>query len=139
MILDRMKTRLEITNEDEWKAIEPLIQKVLDVRREQMSSMGRGMFGGGRGPGGGGDNGPAGGDQNNRRGGPGGGGQSNPEADALQKAIDAKASSSEMKAAMAKYVEARKEKQQELETAQNNLRKVLTVRQEAVATLSGLL
>ena len=97
------------------------------------------MFGG-RGPGGGpgGDNGP-GGDQNNRRGGPGGTPPSNPEADALQKAIDAKASTSEMKAAIAKYVEARKEKQAELETAQNNLRKVLTIRQEAVATLAGLL
>jgi hypothetical protein len=62
-----------------------------------------------------------------------------PEADALQKAIESKASNSEMKAALAKYQEARKAKQADLETAQVNLKKVLTVRQEAILTSRGLL
>ena len=66
-------------------------------------------------------------------------GAPNPAAEALQKAIDAKASSSELKSAMAKFVESRKAKQAELETAQANLRKVLTVRQEAILTSSGAL
>ena len=44
-----------------------------------------------------------------------------------------------MKAALAKYVASRKAKQAELETAQTELRKVLTPRQEAIATLNGLL
>jgi hypothetical protein len=57
----------------------------------------------------------------------------------LQKAIDGKASNSEMKAALARYQEARKAKQAELEKSQAELRKVLTVRQEAIATMSGLL
>src|SRR5690348_175245 len=48
-MMERIKERMEITNEEEWKAIEPLIQKVMDVRREQMMSTMRGAFGG-RGP-----------------------------------------------------------------------------------------
>lgn len=126
------KEQLEITDDTEWKAIEPLVKKVMDARIAGFGG-GRGMFGGrGGGPGGPG-------------GGPGGTGatgstrSSNPEADTLQKAIDAKASSAELKTAMAKDAEARKAKQAELEKAQADLRKVLTVRQEALATLRGLL
>ena len=66
-------------------------------------------------------------------------GQPSPEAEALQKAVDAKAPKAELKAAIAKYNEARKAKQAELEQAQENLRKVLTARQEALATLNGAL
>ena len=67
------------------------------------------------------------------------GGTPSPEADALQKAIDSKASKAEMKAALDKYVASRKAKQAALEQAQADLRKVLTSRQEAIATLNGLL
>lgn len=66
-------------------------------------------------------------------------GQTMPEAEALQKAIDAKASKAEIKAALVKFVAARQAKQSELLQAQDNLRKVLTTRQEATATLNGLL
>ena len=44
-----------------------------------------------------------------------------------------------MKAALAKYQESRKAKQTDLETAQANLKKVLSVRQEAILTAQGLL
>ncbi|MDB6067370.1 MAG: hypothetical protein JWR26_3578, partial [Pedosphaera sp.] len=67
------------------------------------------------------------------------GGASNPEADELQKAIDSKATTAELKAAVAKFVEARKQKQAALEKAQADLRKLLSVRQEAIAFSSGLL
>ncbi len=130
-MMERTKERLEIKDDTDWKAIQPLVQKVMDARMSSFS--GRGMFGRNRG----GDNqGDRGGDRGNR-----GGmfGQPSPEAEALQKAIDAKASNSELKAAVAKYVESRKAKQAELEKAQAELRKVLTVRQEAIATESGLL
>jgi hypothetical protein len=133
MIMDNLKEKLEVKDDTEWKALEPLIQKVMDARRETMSGLGRGMFGRGGRPGG--DN---GGDQGNRRGGPFGQTPS-PEADALDKAIEAKATKSELKAAIAKVQEARKTKQADLEKAQEDLRKVLTVRQEAIATSSGLL
>ena len=133
-MMDRYKEQLEVTDDAEWKALQPLIQKVMDARMAGFSGMGRGMFGrGGRPPGG--DTAAA--DQGNQR--RGGFGTSSPEAEALQKAIDAKASSAELKAAMAKFVDARKAKQAELEKAQAELRKVLSGRQEAIATVSGLL
>lgn len=66
-------------------------------------------------------------------------GAPNPAAEALQKAIDSKASKAEMKAALEKYVASRKAKQAEMEKAQDELRKLLTPRQEAIATLNGLL
>jgi hypothetical protein len=62
-----------------------------------------------------------------------------PEAEALQKAIDEKSSNAELKAALAKYTEARKAKQEQLKAAQEDLRKLLTPRQEAIASLNGLL
>jgi hypothetical protein len=134
-IMDNLKEQLEVTDDAEWKAMEPLIQKVFDLRRQSMSGMGRGMFGRGRPPGG--DN-AAPADQNQQRRG-GMFGAPNPDADALQKAIDSKASKSEMKAALEKYVASRKANQAALEQAQADLRKVLTSRQEAIATLNGLL
>jgi hypothetical protein len=130
--MERYKEALEITDDTEWKAIQPLIQKVSDARMAMAAYAGfgrGGMFGRGRG---GPDN---GGGQGGR---PGFGG-SNADVDALQKAIDSKATNSEMKAAIAKFQDARKAKMADLEKAQADLRKVLTVRQEAIATSEGLL
>jgi len=115
------KEQLEFKDDAEWKAVQPLLQKVMDARMATF----RGAFGGRRGGGG-----PGGG---------GGGNNSNPEADALQKAIDSKATDAELKAAVAKVMEARKAKQADLEKAQNDLRKVLTIRQEAKGISIGLL
>src|SRR3569833_3005658 len=47
-MMDRTKDRLGITNDTDWSAIQPLVQKVMDARREQFAG-GRGGFGGGRG------------------------------------------------------------------------------------------
>jgi hypothetical protein len=57
----------------------------------------------------------------------------------LQKVIDIKASNAELKAAIAKFVDARKQKQATLEQAQADLKKLLSVRQEAIAYSLGLL
>jgi hypothetical protein len=122
-MLERTKETLEITDETEWKALEPLVTKVGEAR------MAVGFGRGGRGGRGGGQGGQGGGF----------GGQPNPAAESLQKAIDAKASNAETKAALDKFVADRKAKQAELEKAQAALRKVLTPRQEAIATLNGLL
>lgn len=126
-MVERYKEMLEVNDDAEWKALEPMVTKVSEARMQAMAGMGRGMFGGRGNRGGGGP------------GGPGGFGQPNPAADSLQKAIDAKASNAETKAALEKFVADRKAKQAELEKAQANLRKVLTPRQEAIATLNGLL
>lgn len=132
MMMERVKEQLEITDETEWKAVQPLVQKVMDARMATLSGLGRGLIGRG-GPRPGGDGNP--GDTARR----GGFGTPSPEGEALQKAIDAKASNAELKAATAKFKEARKAKQAELEKAQEALRKVLSVRQEAIATSTGLL
>jgi len=62
-----------------------------------------------------------------------------PETLALQKAIDARASTAELKAALAKFIEARKRKQAEMAAAQSELRQVLTFHQEATLILLGVL
>jgi len=154
--IDNLKEQLEVKDDTEWNAIKPLITKVMDAQRAAMADRMRGAFrgfgrGGGQGGGGGGGGagfgagaggGGNGGDQGNgggRRFRGGFGGEPSPEADALEKAVEAKASNSEMKAALAKYQEARKAKEAELAKAQDDLRKVLSVRQEAIATVNGLL
>jgi len=139
MMMDGIKSDLEITDDSEWNAIQPLVKKVMDAQQAVVGERMRGFFGRQQG---GGDNGGGGGDQGGQRrgGGPGGMfGQPSPEAEALQRAVDSKASSAETKAALAKLVDARKTSQASLETAQADLRKVLTVRQEAILTLRGLL
>jgi hypothetical protein len=133
-MLERYKEVLEVTDDTEWKAMQPLVQKVMDLRRESFSGRGRGMMG--RGSRGGGNAQPS--DQGQpRRGGVSA--TPSPEADALQKAIDSKEPKAELKAALEKYMAARKAKQAALEQAQGDLRKVLTSRQEAIAALNGLL
>jgi hypothetical protein len=135
-MMDRFKERLEMTNDDEWAAVQGLIQKVMDTRRAAMSGMG---FGGRR-NGGGGGGGAAAGDNAGRTGGRGGfNAPPSPEAEDLQKALDAKASPDELKSKMAKLRDSRKAKEADLAKAQEALRKVLTVRQEATALSMGLL
>lgn len=122
-MMDNIKDRLGFTNDTDWSAVQPLVQKVFDARRETMS----GMFRGFRRRGGG----DTGGDNPNR--------PSNPEADALQQAVDSNAPAAQIKAALDKYRTAQKAKQAKLEQAQEDLRKVLSQKQEAQAVLMGLL
>jgi len=165
MRLERIKESLEITNDVEWTAIQPLVQKVLDAE----AAIPRAMRGGRRGgPEGGSGGGPTGGPGTGSEGGPGSapgqsvstsrggpeggsgggpsgagggrfGGVTSAEIQALQAAIEAKASPDELKAKLAKVREVRKEKEAALTKAQDDLRKFLTIRQEAGAVLMGLL
>ena len=149
-MIERYRERLEITNDDEWKLIQTRIEKVSEARRAvgfgggmgMMGMMGRGNRpqGAANAPQGGDAAQPAAGDQTARRGNRGGFGQDpSPEAEALQKAIEGKASAEELKTKLAAFREARKAKEAALEKAQQELRPVLTVRQEAAAVLVGLL
>jgi hypothetical protein len=126
-MMERYRESFEVKDDAEWKLIEGRITKVMDARRE-MGGFGRG-FGGP--PRRGGDD--QGGDR--RRFGP----EPSPEAEALQKAIEAKASNDEIKTKLAKYRESQKTKQANLEKTQSELRQVLSVKQEANAVLMGLL
>ena len=134
-MMERYKEQLDVKDDAEWKLISERIEKVTTARREVGFGGGGGFARGGRGgPGGGG----AGGGQ--AAGGRGAfGGEPSPEAQALQKAIEAKAPADELKSKLAKFREARKVKEANLEKVQEDLRKVLTPRQEAVAVLAGLL
>lgn len=136
-MMERVKDELEVTDDNEWKALEPMVQKVMDARMQMMQVVGggRAMFGGRNR---GGDNAQ---NQNDQRRGPFS--ETSNEGQTLRKAIDGKAPKAEVKAALAKYLESRKAKQAQaqadLEQAQDSLRKVLTSRQEAIATLNGWL
>ncbi len=131
-ILDNVRDELNFTNDTDWDAVQPLVQKVMDARRDVgFGNMGR-LFGRPRG----GEQG--GGERRNRGGGPFGGTPS-PEQEALQKAIDENAPSAQVKDLLAKYVAAKKAKQAKLVQAQTDLRAVLSSKQEAQATLLGLL
>jgi Spy/CpxP family protein refolding chaperone len=124
-MLERVQEQLGFTNDVEWDAVKPLVQKVMDARREVgMGGMGR-MFGGGR--------------RGGQGGGPGGMfGQTSPEQEALQKALDDNAPASQVKDLLAKYKASQKAKQAKLEEAQANLKAVLTPKQEAQAYLLSL-
>jgi len=124
-MMDNIREQLGFTNDTEWSAVEPLVQKVMDARRDVgFGGMGR-MFG-----------------RNNRNGGGGNRsgmfGQASPEQEALQTVLDNNAPSGQIKDLLAKYKSSQKSKQAKLEAAQSDLKKVLTVKQEAEATLLGL-
>lgn len=129
-MMERYREQLGVKDDAEWGVIEGRINKIDEARRSTMR--GFGGFGGGRGPGGPG--GPGGG-QGNRGGGP----QANPDAEALQSALDSGASAEEIKIKLAAYREATKKKEAELAKAQDDLRQLLSVKQEAAAVLLGLL
>lgn len=132
-MMDNIRDELGFTNDTDWSAVQPLIQKVMDTRRDVGVGGGFGRMFRNRGG------------NNNGGGGPGGGrggffgGQPNPDAEALQQAVDNNAPTAQIQAALARYETAQKAKQAKLVEAQESLRKVLTVKQEAQATLLGLL
>ena len=128
--LTRSREQLDVKSDEDWKKIEPLISKVLDAR----AAVGFGGRGGGRGGrgGGGGEGGNAEGNNNNRN---RFGGPPSAEEQALEKALEAKASADEIKTKLTALRESRKTKEAALEKAQEELRKSLSPRQEASAWL----
>ena len=133
---ERMRESFGVTDDAEWKVIYARIQSVNEARRAVPGGMGgmAGMRGMMRPPGGG----PGGDTQQGNRGAGGFGGQTSPEEEALAKAIEAKASKEELKAAMGKYRDARKASEDKLAKAQDELKAVLNVQQEATALRMGL-
>lgn len=132
-LLAGLRERFGITNDEEWGLISTRITAVMEVRRTAGGG-GGGGFGGGRGgPPPGGD---AGGRGRGGRGGPGGG---TPEVAALQAAITDNLPEAEIKARLERVRDLRKNAEAKAQKAQEELRAVLTVKQEAVAVLAGLL
>lgn len=123
-MMDRVKEQLGATDE-EWKALEPKVQKVMDAQRDARAGGGfRGR--GGRGGQGGADN--------------------QPQSDVakasqdLRTAIENKDTpADELKAKIAALREARQKARANLEAAQKDLKELLTARQEAVLISNGML
>ncbi|HEY3861116.1 MAG TPA: hypothetical protein VGO59_04445 [Verrucomicrobiae bacterium] len=145
-MMDDMRDQWEIKDDAEWNAVEPKLSKVMDARGEVMASTMRGFGRGGgrRNRGGGGNaddnanNNDNGGQQRRQRGG-GMFGTPSAAVEALQKAVDDKAPSAEIKTKLKAVQDEQKDKQAKLVAAQEDLRGVLTPRQEAIATLRGVL
>ena len=152
--MEEIRQTMDVKDEAEWNALSERITAVMDLRRTERSLAGGGGFGGPGGPGGppprrnnrdglpneGGNSGP--GDFRGPppgAGGPGPRRQRAPEAEALQKAIDAKAPAAELKTKLAELKTARQKNRAELEKAQDDLRQLLTTQQEAAAVTLGLL
>jgi hypothetical protein len=155
---DRLKTELKITDDKEWAIIQPLIQKVTDAQRSVMMLRGGGGFGGGGFGGGGRQRGGGNGGGGNGGGAPAttgttapaaGGDQGAPnpnrptpapETTDLRTALGADGTTDDViKAKLAALRDARKKAETNLDAAREDLKKVLTLRQEAVLVNMGLL
>ena len=147
---ERIKTSLKVTN-DEWAVLQPLIEKVTTKQREAMSGRFGGFGGfGGRGGGPGGDRGGAGGGApggapSGAPGGataaaPGGDRAGSAESQALRDALEKDSSTAEdIKAKLNAVRDSRKKATADLASAREELKKVVTVRQEAVLFSMGIL
>lgn len=142
-MMERMREVLAFS-EQEWKVVGPRVEKVYGLSRQLRGRGARGMmrmmFGGrgGRGPGG--------------RGGPGGpdrgpGAQAEREREPLERATDElqevleneQASADQIKQKLTALRRVEDQLEQEMDKAQEQLRQVVTVRQEAQLVLMGLL
>jgi hypothetical protein len=115
-MMNMLRTRFGVTDDAEWAIISARITPVIELRRSTMGGFRMGGFGGGGGRGGAG----------------------NPELDALRSAVTDNMPDAEIKARLERLREVRKEDQEKLEKAQADLVSVLTVKQEAVAVMMGL-
>lgn len=131
--MERLKTELGATDE-EFTALEPKIEHVMQLRRDANGGGGMAMMG--RGRRGGGPGGP---------GGPGGNANAAPSPvqkslEDLHKTLENKdASADEIKAKLAVVRDAKAKAREELTKAQQDLREVITQRQEATLVLMGIL
>jgi Spy/CpxP family protein refolding chaperone len=136
--LDDLRTQLDVKDDAEWGAISNAMMKVFEARMAGFAG-GRGGRNRGGNNNGGGDQ--AGGNNNGgqRRFGP----PSTPESEALQKAIDSKASADEIKSKLTKLREANKARRDkaaaDLAKAQEDLKALLTSRQEAILVVNNML
>lgn len=115
-ILANLREQLAVKDDAEWSLISERITTVMNLRRN-LAVGGFGGFG-----------------NRNRP-----GAAANPEVDALRAAITDNLPDAEIKARLARVREVRKQNETKLAQAQEDLRAVLTIRQEAVAVSAGLL
>lgn len=125
-MMTMLREQFDVTDDAEWKLISDKLTALNELRRTAggFGGGGRGGFGG---QGGGGNRGGR------------GGATANPEQDSLRQAITDKAPDAEIKSRLARLREVRKANEEKLTKAQEELRALLSVRQEAVAVMAGYL
>jgi len=123
----RIHDALGFTNEADWNVVKPLVKKVYDAQRDltRGSVMSHIPVA----------NVSTNSTENSRSVQTTYFGKPSPEAEALQRAVDVNASTNDIAAALETYRASQKAKRAKLEEAQANLRKVLTLQQQAEATL----
>jgi hypothetical protein len=132
LFMEMIRPHLEVANDDEWNVIEPRLEKAIKLKIEVIAGgldgLGDmfGQFGGG---GGGGGMTALGGLL----------GEPDPSVNLLKTALDNHAPGAEIKADMAKVRDARQQKRAALAKAQQDLKDILSVRQEATLLRVGLL
>jgi hypothetical protein len=130
-----LREQFQPENDEEWAIIKERIQKVSELRRASAGGMMGAMMAGGafRGMM------TQGGRMGENAAGPRGRMGMSPETEALQTALKSNAPAAEIKARLDRLREVRKAGEAKLVEAQEELRGVLSVRQEAVAVMAGLL
>lgn len=127
--LDNLKTPLGVTNDSEWNVLRPLIQRVIDAQAvvQSDSQNATPAFGGGQ--------------RSVGAAARGGtfGVTPNPEVTAIQRAVDGHATKENTIAVLTKLAAVREKHQAALAKAQDDLRQVVTVKQEAVLVINGYL
>jgi hypothetical protein len=130
MQVNALRDSLAVTNDAEWNVIAARLLKVVQLKSDnsmaeisKMMAPMMAMMGGG----------PGGGIANLL------GIQPDRSADALQQALDNHGTLEQVKAALARFREAKKQKQAELTKAQDFLKEVLSIRQEAALVAAGYL
>ena len=124
-MLERMKETLGVTDDADWKVISEKLGKVMTLRREATMGGFGGMGGARRGGAAGGATDTAGPAR-----------PANPVRDALQKAIDS-GDTAAIKTALVAFYADRTAKQAALKAAQEDLKRLLTAKQEGILALQG--
>ena len=124
-MMTALRTQFDVTDDAEWKLISDRIVAVGEIRRAGGGGLAGMMAARGSG---------AGGPSSSR-----GGRSGNPEVDALRQAVQDKLPEAEIKSRLTRLRESRKTNEDKLQKAQEDLRAVLSVPQEAVAVIAGLL
>lgn len=137
-MLERMQEALAFSNE-EWEVVSPMVSKVMEKQQAVQTGGGMGFLFRRGGDGGRGQGGPGGG-----RGGRGGFGGFGAEPSQAQTALETvlekdDASADDIKSKLTAFRSERKKNETDLKAAREDLRKVLSVKQEAMLVLAGML
>ena len=122
-VLDRLREKLDVIDDTEWALIMERMTTIDEIRRTLWASSTS-------------PRGPLPGTEKNKR---KSGSSANPEREALRSAVSDNLPDAEIKSRLARAHEIHQKNEARLAQAQANLRAILSIRQEAVAVMAGIL